>query len=96
MYRNKKLTESARNEPCVCHGREGTTVWAHSNKMRHGKGRGLKAHDLFGAYLCFESHTDFDQMPDAKFFAKYGRNKWDYFIEMWEQSMIVACEKGYI
>lgn len=95
-YRNKKLTQSARDEACVCHGRVGTTVWAHSNKQRHGKGTGIKAHDLFGAYLCFESHTDLDQMTESKFLEKYGFNKMAWFLDKWEESMIVACEKGYL
>lgn len=96
IYRNKKLTESAEHEQCVCHGRTGTTVWAHSNKMRHGKGRGIKAHDIFGAYLCFESHSDLDQLPEDKFVQKYMYSKHDWFMDKWEESMIVACEKGYL
>lgn len=95
-YRNKKLTDSARHEACICHGRTDTTVWAHSNLMRHGKGRGLKAHDLFGAYLCFESHHDFDTMSNEKFLEKYSNHKVKWFLDKWEESMIVACEKGYL
>lgn len=95
-YRNKKLTQSAKDEACVCHGTYGTTVWAHSNQQRHGKGTGTKAHDLFGAYLGYEAHTDFDTLTNIKFVAKYGKHKDDWFQDMWERSMIIACENGYL
>lgn len=96
IYRNKKLTESARNESCVsCGVDDGTIVWAHSNKYRHGKGRGMKAHDLFGAYLCNQCHILFDngKLPPHTF---YCESLDDWFLTMWERSMIIACEKGYL
>ena len=34
---------------------------AHSNQLRDGKGRGLKAHDYRIAALCFRCHTELDQ-----------------------------------
>ena len=95
-YRNKKLTQSAKNESCVsCGTDDGTIVWAHSNKYRHGKGRGMKAHDLFGAYLCHKCHTVFDEgkMPEHTF---YCESLEDWFLCMWERSMIIACENQYI
>jgi hypothetical protein len=95
-YRNKKLKESARDQACVCHGNEGTTVWAHSNSLRHGKGTGVKAHDLFGAYLCHESHQDYDQLPEFKFTVKYGLSKDEWFSDMWDASMIIVCNKGLL
>ena len=97
MYRNKKLTNSAKNEACVsCCANDGTIVWAHSNRYLHGKGRGQKAHDLFGAYLCHNCHKWFDGdnthiPPSAS-----GFNKFDWFILMWEHSMLIACEKNYL
>lgn len=36
-------------------------VAAHSNQMRDGKGRGLKAHDYRIAALCFKCHYEIDQ-----------------------------------
>lgn len=86
-YRNKKLTQSAKHESCVaCGADDGTIVWAHSNSSRHGKGMGIKAHDLFGAYLCHRCHTSFDA----------GLMRSDWFNFQWEKSMIIACKKGYI
>jgi hypothetical protein len=100
-YRNKKLRDSAKHESCVsCGANDGTVVWAHSNSSRHGKGAGLKAHDLFGAYLCQECHRSFDEsniyicVGERGNYSKMNPHEW--FKSMWEKSMIIACEKGYI
>ena len=34
---------------------------AHSNQMRDGKGKGIKAHDYRIAALCFRCHSELDQ-----------------------------------
>jgi hypothetical protein len=102
-YRNKKLTQSAKHEACVsCGADDGTIVWAHSNSSRHGKGMGIKAHDLFGAYLCHKCHSVFDNGSGEPLllllincrFPHPNKERW--FFDMWERSMITACEKGYI
>lgn len=61
-----KITESARGEQCTMklpwihwHNPE-TVVFAHSNKLKHGKGMGKKASDEFGAYLCYRCHAIVD------------------------------------
>lgn len=65
-YRNKKITDSARGELCqmrlfkVCNADPETTVWAHSNLPKDGKGAAYKAHDCFGAYMCSACHDEFD------------------------------------
>lgn len=62
MYRNQKLLEAVRSSPCQhCGVRDGTIVAAHSNQLRDGKGRGLKAHDYRIAALCFRCHAELDQ-----------------------------------
>jgi hypothetical protein len=62
MYRNKKLIEACRNMPCQhCGAEDGTVVAAHSNQLRDGKGRGIKAHDYRVAALCFKCHAEIDQ-----------------------------------
>ena len=61
-YRNPKILALASECPTCCHcGRtnDGTIVACHSNSQRHGKGVGLKAHDL-PAYLCRECHDILD------------------------------------
>ena len=61
-YRNKKLLEYARRLPCQHCGKEdGTVVAAHSNQLRDGKGRGLKASDYRIASLCYSCHSEIDQ-----------------------------------
>lgn len=64
MYRNKKLLELARQCP-FCNGcgkaNDSTIVAAHSNQLRDGKGRGLKAHDYRISALCYNCHYTYDQ-----------------------------------
>lgn len=78
MYRNKKLTDAARLLPCQqCDRNDGTVVAAHSNQLRDGKGRGLKAHDYRIASLCYRCHMELDQ--GAKM-SKQER------VDMWEEA----------
>lgn len=78
MYRNKKLLESVRVLSCQhCGIDDGTIVAAHSNQLRDGKGRGLKAHDYRIAALCFSCHSNLDQ---GKELTKSER------VEMWEEA----------
>ena len=61
-YRNKKLLEIVRESPCqLCGAEDGTVVAAHSNQLRDGKGRSIKAHDYRIAALCYTCHADIDQ-----------------------------------
>ena len=78
MYRNKKLLEVARLLPCQhCGIEDGTVVAAHSNQLRDGKGRGLKASDFRIASLCFRCHAEADTSSTLSKVAR---------IEMWEQA----------
>lgn len=62
MYRNKTLLEVVREAPCMhCGAKDGTVVAAHSNQLRDGKGRSLKAHDYRIAALCSICHFQIDQ-----------------------------------
>ena len=78
MYRNKKLLEIVRESPCQhCGIQDGTIVAAHSNKLRDGKGRGLKSSDARIAALCYRCHSDLDQ----------GRSlSKDQRVEVWESA----------
>jgi hypothetical protein len=78
MYRNKDLLEIVRRSPCqVCGKEDGTVVAAHSNQLRDGKGRGLKAHDHRIAAMCFVCHSNLDQ---GNKMSKEER------VEMWEEA----------
>jgi hypothetical protein len=62
MYRNKKLLEIVREAPCMhCGAKDGTVVAAHSNQLRDGKGKAIKAVDYRIAALCFYCHYEIDQ-----------------------------------
>ena len=62
IYRDRKLLDVIRQSPCQACGREdGTIVAAHSNQLRDGKGRGIKAHDYRIAALCHTCHSEIDQ-----------------------------------
>jgi hypothetical protein len=62
MYRNRKLLDVLRESPCQeCGRKDGTIVAAHSNQLRDGKGRGIKAHDYRVAALCYSCHMEIDQ-----------------------------------
>lgn len=78
MYRNDKLLKACRELACKhCGKRDGTVVAAHSNQLRDGKGRGIKAHDYRVAALCFTCHMELDQ---GSTMSKAER------VEMWEEA----------
>jgi hypothetical protein len=60
-YRNKKILQLAKGQDCQhCGQNDGTTVAAHSDLQRDGRGIGLKSWDCCIAFLCFTCHTDYD------------------------------------
>jgi hypothetical protein len=91
-YRNKKLLESVRELPCqVCGIEDGTIVAAHSNQLRHGKGKALKAHDWAIASMCHTCHSQIDQggMYDKQ--TRFGL--WD---RAFERTLHLLWERGII
>ena len=62
---------------------DGTVVAAHSNQLRDGKGKGIKAHDFRVAALCYKCHSDLDQ---GKELTKTQR------IELWEEAHRATIE----
>ena len=78
MYRNKQILEIVRLLPCQhCGIQDGTVVGAHSNQLRDGKGKGIKAHDYRIAALCYKCHMELDQGSKL---SKQER------IELWEEA----------
>ena len=60
-YRNPKLTQLAKDQACVsCETQDGTVVWAHSNRLEHGRGHAHKSHDAAGMLLCCRCHHELD------------------------------------
>ena len=77
-YRSQYLLEAVRESACQhCGVQDGTIVAAHSNQLRDGKGKGIKAHDYRIAALCFKCHYELDQ---GKALTKEERR------EMWEEA----------
>ena len=95
-FRSEKLTRSARGRPCSnCGAEDGTTVWAHSNNGRHGKGKSIKAHDCFGADLCFRCHAWLDQgagMDPTKTW--HENEKGEMFMRAFERSLVARFQDG--
>lgn len=91
-YRNKKLTELARDESCIdCGADDGTIVWAHANLLEFGKGRSLKCSDAAGMLLCYRCHTELDQ--GCTMSKEERRN---YQLEMIAKTLVYLLEKGNI
>lgn len=59
MRSTKRLNE-IRALPCVRCGQSPSQA-AHSNSSKHGKGRGIKASDLYTVPLCYVCHAAFDK-----------------------------------
>lgn len=68
-YRSPALLALARGKPCLLNAVEAcltsrdtsTTVAAHSNQSKHGKGMGRKADDCYSVWACVHCHTWLDQ-----------------------------------
>lgn len=62
--RSPALLKACREIACqVCGTSDGTVAAAHSNESRHGKGRSIKASDVFVAALCYLCHVKVDCDP---------------------------------
>lgn len=60
--RSLALIKACREIPCQhCGTSDGTVCAAHSNESAHGKGRGIKASDVFVAAMCHRCHHELDQ-----------------------------------
>lgn len=60
--RSKALLEACRRIACQhCGADDGTVCAAHSNQALHGKGKGIKASDVWIAALCHRCHSMLDQ-----------------------------------
>lgn len=61
-----ELRQLARGKPCqfeipdVCNHNPETTVLCHSNSLAHGKGVGVKSHDVHSAFGCSACHAWYD------------------------------------
>lgn len=71
-YRNRKLLDLARGMPCqlrisgICCGDAETTVAAHANSQKWGKGMSIKAHDWASCHACYACHAWLDRGKASK------------------------------
>lgn len=67
-----KITASAKGENCqvryvgICTHNPEHTIWSHCRHGAAGRGKGIKAIDLAGAYACTACDAAYDQMQGAK------------------------------
>lgn len=59
--RSRKLLDAIKTLPCQHCGAPAPSDPAHSNQQCHGKGKSIKASDVFTAALCRECHRETDQ-----------------------------------
>jgi hypothetical protein len=77
-----------RGQPCYlaipgcCRNDIATVVPAHSNQLRHGKGKGIKAHDTFTVPACRDCHHELDMGMRFTKAEKFGL--WDDAYARWE------------
>ena len=97
IYRNEALLAAVRSLPCVACGQVGQTQAAHSNQLRFGKGRGLKASDAAIMALCASGfnkigcHAELDQGSKM---TKAERQQFEY--ECIAVTLIQLLEKGHL
>ena len=59
--RSRPLLDAIKALPCQHCGAAGPSDPAHSNRATHGKGKGIKASDIYAAALCRHDHNEIDQ-----------------------------------
>lgn len=95
-----RITESARGEECqvripgVCTFDPATTIWSHARHGSAGKGKGIKALDLCGAYACTACDAAYDQMIGAKHMTREQIDL-DWF-HGHLRSLVILAKKGLI
>ncbi|ESH90770.1 hypothetical protein B551_0222630 [Cupriavidus sp. HPC(L)] len=67
--------------PGVCRNDPATVVPAHSNQLRDGKGKGLKANDRMTVPGCFWCHAELDQ--GKRLTKEQRRELWDRAYDRW-------------
>lgn len=95
-----KITASANGEDCqvripgVCTFDPEKTIWSHCRHGAAGKGRGLKALDIAGAYACTACDAAYDQMIGVKHMTR-AEVDLDWF-HGHVRSLVILKDKGLI
>lgn len=95
-YRDQYLLSAVRELPCqfqipgVCEGGANSDP-CHSNQQRHGKGKSLKAHDIFVAAGCRACHRCVDQGMTLS-----REDRIHYWSVAHERTMLILWQRGVI
>jgi len=95
------ITKSSKGEDCqvryvgVCSHDPAKTIWSHARHGAGGRGKGIKALDIAGAFAC----TDCDAVYDGQRPRPAGMTReqadLDWFMGHL-RSLVILCEKGLI
>ena len=97
-----KITASAKGEDCqvrlpgICTYDPATTIWSHCRHASAGKGNGIKAIDLAGAYACTACDAAYDQLQGAK---KAGLTREQIDLDWFQghmRSLVILDKKGLV
>lgn len=94
------ITKSANGEVCqvrytgICTYDAATTIWSHCRHGAAGRGKGIKALDLAGAYCCTACDAAYDQMQGAKHMTRQELDL-DWFMGH-VRSLVLLQQKGLI
>lgn len=96
-YRNQKLLDFAKKAPhCMniaCKApNNGQIVACHSNQLKHGKGKGIKAHDI-PAYGCNVCHDKIDGRGGYNLPREEAQM---LFLDMQYMSILWLLQSGYL
>ena len=95
-----RITDSAKGQECqvripgVCSGDNSTVVWAHAIGLASGRGLGIKAPDLLGAYACHKCHDAYDRR--IKPYGVLYHNVKECFYEGHLRSLKILIDEGII
>lgn len=87
-----------RGQPCYlripgcCRNDVATVVPAHSNQIRHGKGKGIKAHDVYTVPACRDCHAELDQ--GMRFTREEKFSMWDSAYAAWSKIRDALTKKA--
>lgn len=98
-WESKKLRDSAKGRDCTmvspwCNGDASSVVWCHSNHSEHGKGIGVKAHDIFGFYGCGACHVWYDTLSKQQGISNEERRHW--FQKAHDKSLLIIVTEGVL
>jgi uncharacterized protein YlaI len=97
-YRNPRLLQLAKEAPCCMYcgmDNYGQVVAAHSNQLQHGKGKGLKAHDI-PAYVCNVCHDQIDGRTNPGLIDLSRADKERMWYDAMFRTMLWLLENGHL